>query len=178
MRVKLRRRVFTLLSVLSLVLCLATVFLWVRDHNDDETLSWVNRAGNKACWVEFSDGSLLTCLDRYSTSVFGTSGGWRHEKSNGPRDFRLFFIVAKEYFRVGRFAVGGDRTETNNRQLAVVPLWMLVFVFAVLPVCRIGHYLYGRKRDASICSNCGYDLRATPERCPECGAVPSAKIKV
>jgi hypothetical protein len=59
------------------------------------------------------------------------------------------------------------------RQRAITfPLWLPAVVSTVLPAIS----LYRRVRRpvaTGLCPACGYDLRATPGRCPECGtAIP------
>ena len=57
------------------------------------------------------------------------------------------------------------------------PVWLLILLTSLLPLARgatLVRRLSGRKRPRdSRCRHCGYDLRATPDRCPECGAVAS-----
>jgi len=53
-----------------------------------------------------------------------------------------------------------------------IPHWALVMATAPIPLWRVIHSraLRRRKREG-LCAACGYDLRATPGRCPECGGV-------
>lgn len=51
---------------------------------------------------------------------------------------------------------------------AGVPYWFVVGLSLVLPAARLGR-VFARRTAQGLCPACGYDLRATPERCPECG---------
>ena len=53
--------------------------------------------------------------------------------------------------------------------------WRVIIVLAALPALWCAKRYGVRPRPAGHCAACGYDLRATPDRCPECGAVPTAK---
>jgi hypothetical protein len=57
--------------------------------------------------------------------------------------------------------------------------WLLLLMFAVLPTLWVVRRAFTLRPPAGYCRSCGYDLRATPDRCPECGTVPAkAEISI
>ena len=51
-----------------------------------------------------------------------------------------------------------------------VPWWLMLLFAAVLPAWELASVFRRKRRIARhACVHCGYDLRASPERCPECG---------
>ena len=57
-----------------------------------------------------------------------------------------------------------------------VPHWFILAMTALAPLgvaaAAIRHMRASRRLREGRCTYCGYDLRATVEKCPECGATP------
>lgn len=55
-------------------------------------------------------------------------------------------------------------------RLLTVPHWAIGLPGLVFPLLTLSRAQRRRRREArGLCVDCGYDLRATPARCPECG---------
>jgi hypothetical protein len=54
-----------------------------------------------------------------------------------------------------------------------VPYWSLMIFMLVCPAWSWRRRWHDRRMQGR-CADCGYDLRATPDRCPECGKVVTA----
>ena len=66
---------------------------------------------------------------------------------------------------------GFSRRVRSHLVGVTVPHWFAVML-ATAPGISLPSLLYLRRRyrlRGGLCPSCGYDLRATPGRCPECG---------
>ena len=68
----------------------------------------------------------------------------------------------------------------NEHLVMVAHVLLTIPCIAAAGVTGFFAYRHRRSRQrmrAGLCRVCGYDLRATPDRCPECGTVPGKKAE-
>jgi hypothetical protein len=167
------RRLFACSSALSLLLCAASVVLWVRSyHRIGDGISYAAAlpgAANAQDWwaVETSYGELtvrwLGCAGTYANRPVGFHSldvFWRLKVagmiSNQIMDGSSDYIA-----EAGEWSVGQG---------------VVVLATAVLPTVWAVRRRFGPHRwSPGHCRVCDYDLRASPDRCPECGTASPAK---
>jgi hypothetical protein len=73
------------------------------------------------------------------------------------------------------FSVGSWGNAQTHATFIIIPIWSIELLSGLgVGLCIYAHFVSRRRIRKQLCGNCGYDLRATPDRCPECGTVPTA----
>jgi hypothetical protein len=178
-----RRIVSTFAVTVSLLVSLGSAVMWARSYFVRDIVGFGRDGGN--CHLV---QSILGRVHVLSNLDGGCEGGftrssdrlvdgavWTGGRSGYPSEIRWRLGVAYEVYdhnhwrRVRLSGAGGPVFVTHHR-LAVVPYAYPVALFALLPVVRLAGWWRRRgKARRGCCAACGYDLRATPKRCPECG---------
>lgn len=174
-----RRRLFNLAALVSLLLCVGVAGLWVRSYWASDQLRYGNLRNGRlpfpAQMLALQRGHIFIQHAPLAAHHDGTIQ-WRYEvlpavSSGTYAAFYDQFWNDDEHwtfvgFRIIRVGLG------YPVRTFVIPLWLVCLVLLILPGHRLIHRLRHRYPSGK-CQLCGYDLRATPERCPECGMVPT-----
>jgi len=175
---RMRRKLFTLLAAISLLLCVATVGLIIRSQSTLDGFSFCRERkftiASRPMAIEFAVTSKLADARQ---KEFLPYSYFRSASDEYKAEYDRFGFGWKLRRWVSFYHPVGDepsRTDELYRERVIfVPWWLLLLLSSVLPVATL---LRNSRRKARVangcCRACGYDLRATPERCPECGAVP------
>ena len=181
------RHTFNVLSVLSLLLCAATAVLWMRSYRTADFISLRHTSGD--AMLQSTPGSIVIKVSRFNSSgPIGHRFDFKYDRSTPP-DSAANILAPMYVLNVDQ----GDawvhlewhdyvwvhwqrRGTRDSISTGAVPFWSLVGLQAMPPFAWLMLHWRStackrrRTRDG-LCARCGYDLRATPDRCPECGTV-------
>jgi hypothetical protein len=161
-----RRRLFAILSALSLLLSIAVAALWVRSYRHGDTFTWAVSRGREG--VISARGKLYVAS---VTSVRELHFDYPPGYHSMPADEQEASSLRPKSSFLGFSHIHINLFGAVIWQLCV-PCWAVVALSLVLPSTWWAVRARRRRRergDTGLCPACGYDLRATPGRCPECG---------
>src|SRR5882672_4080048 len=161
---RMARHFYLVAAVGSVVLLAGMICLWVRSYLGPEQVMWQTRGGR-----------LFNVISGHGTVDFLTIPRWPQveEMRYGRWDPYVYYGTRYSKRLLG-FGTEAIWPEYGGRYVNV-PHWFFVFTFAVTALWFSRKWWKRRLRSSRKCRVCGYDMRGTPQRCPECGATIEAE---
>ena len=189
---RLARSLFTLCSAASLILCVAVCVLWVAPSRVGRGVAFnaypIGQSGGAppgnsgeivSAWSSLAYVRLTIDYDDPQQLPGETQWSALRLERGRPRSFVGFLEPGARDFAFDMSAASPPGTSSLRTTVVLVPHWAVATVAAVLPAAWVARrYRRRTARRRGRCITCGYDLRATPDGCPECGtpAASSAPI--
>lgn len=172
-----RRRLFTLLSAFSALLSVLLALVWLRSFfaQDDVRVGRSSADGTRHHDLHIRSGGLVAAEfgrwtdwgmeDPWPETRRRFAGlRWTHE-SSPPAPQGIGSWIWWDHY-VDQPSGGG----ANEVWRVQVRPWLLLVPPMILPTLWLRRFVRRRRmRRSGLCRACGYDLRATTDRCPECG---------
>jgi hypothetical protein len=176
-------RLSMLVTLLSLVLFAASCVMWVRSHRVRDVLATDHVGGNHR-WITSMSGALhfQTDLDggfadelSWRSRRISPPPGWTNRNSYPPEVRWFLGFAYGRYTTAMRIVESEPSARFFHLQVVVVPYWFVTLLFAACSaVSAMLQWRSSHRRQAGHCVHCGYDLRASLGRCPECGNLKTA----
>lgn len=167
------------ITILSVLLCIAVGLLWWRSYRHADFVAFFTPSG-KIQGIASHRGKVLVTFTNVS---FGSERGLTAVADSAPAgDFEEVrqFVFDGATYRRQRWGFGvsasapGDLPGAGKQSTICVPEWFLVGLLAIGPSMWAPRAVRRRRRmRRGLCGSCGYDLRFSEGRCPECGAAVS-----
>lgn len=181
--------------MLSLLLFMATSVLWVTSYWFATAILWrggfLDGSRTHLVAIAEANGKLIFQMKEGTTGFFGGPAPysmrceWQKDSPsayaiNPPPPPARSDLESRRWGAVGIEVINGaifDSLLWHERITAIALPMPVVFVLSLLmPVIRNRSFRRKRRiasrRARGCCVFCGYDLRASAGRCPECGSVP------
>ena len=148
------------------MLCVAVILLWVRGYFVRDVLGVTTLDGGRPVTrFVFSEDNALG----YYRVDEPASPGWFYRQS-APNWRTNSRFLPEGGALVALHSPPGTPPDAWSY---ATPCWIPAAAFAVAPLIALRRWTHARRRSRhGLCRRCGYDLRASPGRCPECGTIP------
>ena len=171
-------RLFNLLTLLSLLLGAAVAALWERSYDGRDRIIYQtdeDARGRQRCFVLGWSRGVFDFQHHHIAGLGRAYAEWMglHMDHSEPAP-EAFAPRPESGFALLGFGFLRPTTKLAPpavwwRYSVYVPHYAVALAAGILPAAWLRRrWLRSDRR--GLCRACGYDLRATPDRCPECGA--------